>query len=147
MVSTHPQDPLADRPLVAVVNTSEEISELVQLVLQHEGIRTVVAFTTDFKRGRQDLGAFLRQYDPPVVVWDIAIPYAENWEFFQRVRESEVGQGRTFVLTTTNKRALEAFVGATPTLELLGKPYDIDALVAAVRRALPADERGREQPA
>ena len=27
MVSTHPQDPLADRPLVAVVNTSEEISE------------------------------------------------------------------------------------------------------------------------
>ncbi len=139
MASTHPQDPLANRPLVAVVNTSEEIAELIQLVLQQEGIRTIVAYSTDFKRGRQDLGAFLRQYDPPVVVWDIAIPYAENWDFFQRVRESEVGQGRTFVLTTTNKRALDALVGPTPTHELIGKPFDLDDLVAAVRGVLRAD--------
>jgi hypothetical protein len=41
------------------------------------------------------------------------------------------------VLTTTNKRALDALVGRTPAQELVGKPFDLDALVQAVRRALP----------
>ncbi len=53
------------------------------------------------------------------------------------MRDSEAGQGRTYILTTTNKCALEAFVGEAPALELMGKPYDIDTLVDAVRRALP----------
>ena len=136
MASTHPQDPLADRTLVAVVNTSEEIAELIQFVLQHEGIRTVVAYSTDFKRGRQDHAGFLRWYDPPVVVWDIALPYAETWAFFEQVRTSAAGQGRTVVLTTANKQALETFVGETPALEIMGKPYDIDQLVEAVRRGI-----------
>jgi DNA-binding response OmpR family regulator len=126
-----------DAPLVAVVNTSEEIAELLQLVLQHEGWRTVVAFSTDFKRGRQDLGAFLTHYDPPVIIWDIAIPYADNWAFFRRVRDGDAGRARAFVLTTTNKRALEELVGETAAHEIVGKPYDLDDLVAAVRRARP----------
>jgi hypothetical protein len=39
------------------------------------------------------------------------------------------------VLTTTNNRALDELVGPTPTHELLGKPYEIDELLAAVHRA------------
>ena len=41
-----------------------------------------------------------------------------------------------FVLTTTNKPALDALVGPTDALEIIGKPFDLDQLVAAVRRAL-----------
>jgi DNA-binding response OmpR family regulator len=130
-------EPIAlDAPQVAVVNTSEEIGELLQLVLQHEGFRTVVAFSTDFKRGRQDLAAFPAHYDPPVVLWDIALPYADNWAFFEHVRASAAGRGRAFVLTTTNKEALEGIVGETPAHEIIGKPFDLDEIVAAVRQAL-----------
>jgi DNA-binding response OmpR family regulator len=123
-------------PLVAVINTSEEVSELLSHVLQHDGLRAVVAYAVDFKRGRQDLDTFLRNYDPPVVVYDIAMPYAENWAFFERVRDSEQGRARRFVLTTTNKRALDELVGETSAIEIIGKPFDIEEVTGAVRRAL-----------
>ena len=128
-------------PLVAIINTSEEVAEMLRMVLHHEGIRTVVAFPLDFKRGRQDLDTFLGNYDPAVVIYDIGIPYAENWAFFERVRESEAARGRTFIITSMNKRALEEFVGETPAYEIIGKPYDVEQIVAAVRRALEEHER------
>jgi hypothetical protein len=43
---------------------------------------------------------------------------------------------RQFVLTTTNKPALEKLVGETDALEIIGKPYDLRQVVAAVRTAL-----------
>ena len=124
------------RPLVAIVNTSEEISELLRQVFEDEGFQAVVAYVTDFKRGEPDAGAFLTQHDPRVVVWDIAIPYEENWEFFQSVQRSEAGRGRWFVLTTTNRRVLEQLVGPTGAFELVGKPFDLYELVETVRKAL-----------
>jgi DNA-binding NtrC family response regulator len=132
---------LAGTPTVAVINASEEIAEMLSMVLQHAGIPTVMAYPLDFKRGRQDLAIFLTNYDPPVVVFDIAIPYAENWAFFERVRDSAAGRGRTFIVTTTNKRALEEIVGGTGAHEIIGKPYDLDAIVDAVRRALVDQQR------
>lgn len=128
-----------EQPLVAIIQTNEEIAELLQLTLQSEDIRTVGAFTTDFKRGRQDLATFLRSYDPGVVLWDIAIPYDENWAFFTRMRQSPEGQGRRYIITTTNKRVLASVVGETEAREIIGKPYDLEALVDAVRRALAPD--------
>jgi len=133
----------AESPRVAVINSSEELGEMLSMVLQHVGIPTVMAYPLDFKRGRQDLAIFLTNYDPPVVVFDIAIPYAENWAFFERVRDSAAGRGRTFVVTTTNKRALEEIVGGTGAHEIIGKPYDLDAIVDAVRRALVDQQRRR----
>ena len=49
-----------------------------------------------------------------------------------------MGQTCRFVLTTTNKAVLERLVSPTPAHELVSKSYDLDALVAAVRRALEA---------
>ena len=123
-------------PTVAVVDTSEEVADLLCQVVEEEGWRAVHAYTTDLKRGREDLAAFLAEHRPAAVIWDIALPYDENWAFFQSVRDADAGRGCRFVLTTTNKRALEALVGPTPAHELIGKPYDLDVLVAALRRAL-----------
>ena len=45
-------------------------------------------------------------------------------------------QRREFVLTTTNKPALEQLVGDTEALEIIGKPYDLRRVIDAVRAAL-----------
>ena len=126
---------MLDAPVVAIINTSEDIVALLRELLAAEGFRPVTGFVPDFREGRQDLDAFLREHDSIAIIWDIALPYKHNWAYFQEVSAREAARGRRVVLTTTNKRALEALVGSTPAHELAGKPYDIEELLAAVHRA------------
>jgi CheY-like chemotaxis protein len=123
-------------PRIAIVNTSEEVAGLLVQVMQGEGFETVVAYVPDLKRRTPDPHAFLTEHEPAVVLWDIAIPYVENWTFFEQVARSAAAQGRRFVLTTTNKRALEELVGPTPAHELIGRPFDLQDIITAVHRAL-----------
>ncbi len=129
---------MPDARVVAILNTSEDIVALLSELLRSDGFRPVVGFIPDFREGRQDLAAFLREHDPAAIIWDIALPYDRNWAFFQQVSGSAAARGRRVVLTTTNKRALDGLVGPTPAHELVGKPYDIDVLLAAVHRATGA---------
>ncbi len=74
-------------PILAIINTSEEITSMLTSIFQMEGFQTVAAYVSGIKRGQPDLGAFLSEYHPDVVLWDIAIPYEENWAFFQSVQQ------------------------------------------------------------
>ena len=123
-------------PVIAVINASEDVVNLLRDVLGMEGFRTAVGYVIDYRSERKDLAAFFAEHDPAVIVWDIAIPYEENWSFFNQVRAEPENRNRRFVLTTTNKRALEDLVGPTPAFEIVGKPFDLDQFVNAVRRAL-----------
>ena len=126
------------RTRVAVVNTSEEVAGLLRAVLQMEGYATVEAFTLEFKRGIKNFGEWAREHRPEVIIWDVAIPYEENWDLFLRISQSEEAAGIAFVVTTTNKDALEMLVGPTPTCELVGKPFDLDHILDAVKRSARA---------
>ncbi len=134
-------DPVAP-PRVAIINTSEELVELLRLVLEDAGFTHVAEDVLTFKRGAGDVAHFLTQHDPQAVIWDIALPYAENWGFFRELQAAGVFRGRGVVLTTTNRRALEELVGPTPTVEIIGKPYDLAELVQAVRTALAQQDAG-----
>ena len=121
---------------IAVVNSNEDTTEMVRAFLQQSGFTSVViGHVTEIKRGQVDFLKFIETHDPKIFVWDIAIPYEENWRFLQLMMSSEKMQGRRFVLTTTNKRALDALVGRTDTMEIIGKPYDLEQVVKAVQRA------------
>jgi DNA-binding response OmpR family regulator len=124
--------------VVAIINSNEDIVEAIRLILGDAGFVTVGAHLVDFKKGRQDLVAFLQENNPRVIVLDIAPPYEENWNFFQLIKNTLAAEGRQFVLTTTNKKILEDLVGKTSTIELVGKPFDLDEIVKAVQKMMKA---------
>lgn len=126
----------SDSPTIAVVNSNEDTTEMLRAALQAHGFSSVViAHVTEIKRGETDFLAFIATHDPRVFVWDISIPYEENWRFTRLILNNEQMKGRRLVLTTTNKRALDAMVGPTEALEIIGKPYDLDQVVRAVKKA------------
>jgi CheY-like chemotaxis protein len=136
---SHAEGPVADpaeKVVVAIFNTNPEVLDLVREALQDAGYATVVAHVDDLKRGRIDLVEFVEQHHPDCIVYDVAPPYDTNWTFLRLMRNSRVMQGRAFVVTTTNKKALDELIGPSDTVELLCKPYDLEQIVQAVTHAL-----------
>ena len=134
----HSQEGLVAEPtrkIVAIFNTNPEVLDLVREALEEAGYATVIAHVDDLKRGRIDLVQFVEQHHPDAVVYDVAPPYDTNWTFLRLMRNSRVMQGRAFVVTTTNKRALEELIGPNDAVELLCKPYDLQQIVDACTAA------------
>jgi CheY-like chemotaxis protein len=121
--------------IIAIFNSSPEVLELVRDSLQQAGFQAVVGQVDDLKRGRLDMLTFVEEHHPDVIVYDVAPPYDTNWTFLRLMRNSKVMQGRAFVVTTTNKRALEDLIGPNDAVELLCKPYDLQQIVNACAAA------------
>jgi CheY-like chemotaxis protein len=126
------------RTVVGIVNSSEDTVAMLRTVLEQAGFLTVPAHVTDIRNGREDFVDYVRSNDLRVVVYDISPPYEENWTFLKLLLDTDVMRGRGVVLTTTNKAALEGLVGPTDAIEILGKPYDLNAVLTAVRVAVGA---------
>ena len=124
------------KPTIAVFNSSEDTVELLRTALEAEGFQTVAGHIPEVKKGDLDLIDFVNHHTPAVILYDISPPYDANWRFLRLVRSSESLKHHQFVLTTTNKPALEQLVGETEALEIIGKPYDLRQVVDAVRTAL-----------
>ena len=125
-----------DQFKVAVINTSKEIVEVLQELFESEGYKTCGTFTYLYKGNESHFDEFINQNKPDVIIYDIALPYKDNFELFKKLSEKMKENHIPFILTTTNKEALESFVGKTNTHELIGKPYDMQEIVDAVQRAL-----------
>jgi DNA-binding response OmpR family regulator len=95
------------------------------------------AHVRELKLHPERIEELMRREDPRLIVLDVSPPYVENWEWYRTVFAPHPAvQGRRIVLTTTNRRALQEASDTGDTIELLGKPFDLEQLVAAVRHAL-----------
>lgn len=132
---------------VAVLDTSQDVIELLTIALEEEGIRVVADYLVAYRRGEKDLVDFFARHQPQAVIYDIAPPYEANWQFFSTVQQLSGLDRCAFVLTTTNKGKLEALVGPTASHELVGKPFDLGHIVDAVHQAFRCTAAPRERAA
>jgi DNA-binding NarL/FixJ family response regulator len=137
------------RTPVAIFNSRAEFIDGLRDALEREGLPTATALLAEIQDGTLDLVAFLEAHDPRVIVYDLPCPFERHWNFLRLLRQADARRKRTWILTTTDKRALDAAVGASGVLEVVfGEPYSIGEVVDAIRHALsdgraPRPERQR----
>jgi hypothetical protein len=124
-------------PVVAILNSNDDTVELLRTVLELEGIVVVSAHVSDLRRGQFDFSGFLSEHDPKVVIYDIPPPYDRSWLFFEHLKGLPTMKGREFVLTSTNPaRVQQVAKPDQPVHEIIGKPYDLQLITEAVKKAL-----------
>jgi len=125
---------VARLPVVAIVNTNPDLVELLRMRMEAAGFVAIVIHVADIRAGL-DLGAVVAQHQPQVIVYDVVMPYENNWRFLQHLRETTL-RNCQFVLTTPNATALSRLVGRDEKIyEVLDDRAHIDAIVQAAREA------------
>jgi DNA-binding NarL/FixJ family response regulator len=124
-------------PVVAILNTNDDTVEMLRAMLESEGMVAVSAHVSEIRRGGLDFGSFLQEHDPKVIIVDLPPPYDRSWLMFEHLRTIESAKHRRFVLTSTNPaRVAQVAQPDQPVLEIIGKPYDLQNIVEAVRQAM-----------
>jgi CheY-like chemotaxis protein len=124
-------------PSVAVFNSSSDTIEVLKLALEDSGFIVATGHVSDLKKGQLDVIDFVNEHQPDVIIYDVALPYEENWRFLRLLQTSEVLKNLKWVITTTHRQRLEELVGdCGQVYEIVGKPYDVQQIMNAVKSAL-----------
>lgn len=128
-----------EAPTVAVFNASQDTIDMLTVFFRQCGYRAIgEPWPAREPLGAEEVRAFIARHRPDVIVFDISFPYDHNWNRCKEFHQVHQTMHIPVVLTTTNERALTELVGPTPTIEIVGKPYDLQRLADAVGRALDA---------
>jgi len=125
-VETEPELPLA-----LVVDDSITMRRVTQRLLERNDMRVITA-----KDGVEAVG-MLRDHRPDIILLDIEMPRMDGYEFAMHVRNNPETVDTPIIMITSrvseNHKARAIELGVN---DYLGKPYQEDVLLAAVRRLL-----------
>jgi CheY-like chemotaxis protein len=122
--------------VVAIFNTAQDLVDLLRHVFEQAGFVVVTLLTTQIRDGEVELETFLRQHKPHVIVYDLAPPYDANYRLFQHVCAMPAMVKTSIVLTSTSPSRAKEIAGTNEKVyEVVGKPFDLDQIIAAVRQA------------
>lgn len=93
-------DPLT--PVVAVINSNDDVVEMLRLSFEQAGFIVVSAHVDAIKRGQTSLADFVRAHKPKVIVFDLVPPCDRSYRFVEHLRQTGMLDGAHFVLTSTN---------------------------------------------
>ena len=122
---------------VAIFNSHAEFIDSLREALDREGLPTVTALLAEIQDGTLDLVAFLEAHNPQVIVYDLPRPFERHWNFLRLLKQTQGLRKKAWILTTTDRTALDAAVGASGVIEVIfGEPYGVREVVEAVHHAL-----------
>ena len=123
---------------VAIIDANQDTVEMLACLLSGSGLEGIYGPAYAAHASTVDFVGYMDRYDPEALIWDIAPPYERNWGFFKLLRRIGPLQHRAVVLTTTDKVKLDTLVAQEPSahLEVLGKPYQPELILQAVKRAI-----------
>ena len=120
----------------AVFNSSDDMVELLRVLFERHGFVVVTGHIAAIRKGELDLASFVAQHRPDVVVYDVVPPYDRQWRFLAHLRQTSPLNAIPFVLTSSNAAATRELASTDEQIiEVLGRPFEFDALVEAVKRA------------
>lgn len=123
-------------PRVLIFDSSPDTTDMLVEYFAHYGWRANAVNARALRRGEVDGAEIVQVHRPDVIVFDIALPYEQYWELCQTLR-ADARVRCPVVITTTNVAALHRLTGAQePVIEIVGKPYDLEQLRAAVSIAI-----------
>lgn len=129
---------LARPQRVSIFNSRPEFIEALRLALERGGFTTSSAHLADIQSGALDLLRFVQKHDPQLIVYDLPRPYEPHWNILRLLKDMRSLDGAAWVLTTTDKAALEQAVGAGGVVEIIfGEPYGVEDVVSAVDKRFP----------
>ena len=98
-------------PVVAVINSNDDVVEMLRLSFEQAGFVVVSAHVDAIKRGETSLTDFVKVHKPQVIVFDLVPPYDSSYRFVEHLRETGILDGSRFVLTSTNPKRVQELAG------------------------------------
>ncbi len=114
---------------ILVIDDDESIRQIVHLFLSDEGYEVIEA-----SNGQAALDA-LDEFTPSLILLDLRMPVMDGWEFARRYRLTQGPHAPIVAFVAALNAAQEA--AGLETALVLGKPFDLDDLLVAVRSLLP----------
>jgi two-component system phosphate regulon response regulator PhoB len=132
---------MTERPLILVVEDDDAVATMIEDYLGSHDYRTARAAD-----GRQAIQA-VHELRPDLIVMDLMMPRLTGGEAATELRRDPL-TGRIPIVAISAVADVTSIAEMLPLDEVLPKPFDLDELIEAIERLLPAGlDQSLDQPA